>query len=112
MVTLAASDSNLKTSYDKSIGYLFGTPAGQVVASIMALVAVVLFVILVAAGICKMMGRQNTLTLNWFSDGKKVAAAIFAIVVLLGPIGLFPVFAQFFDQLIQGVTSFVKHYLG
>ncbi|PWG66721.1 hypothetical protein [Bifidobacterium callitrichidarum] len=109
---LLAADSNLRQSYDKSIGYLFGTTAGQVVSSIMALIAVVLFVILIAAGICKMMGRQNKLTQEWFTDGKRVIGVILAIVVLLGPVALFPVFATFIDNLISGVSSFLQNYLG
>lgn len=108
---ILAADSNLQESYNKSIGYLFSTPAGQVISSIMALGAVLLFVILVAAGVCKMMGRQNKLTQEWFTDGKRVVGVILGIVLLLGPIALFPVIAGFIDNLISGVSLFLRNYL-
>lgn len=104
-VTLAGT---LKESYDKSLGYLFNTSAGQVVATIAGIVAVGLFVLLVFALIQKARARDGQIVGMFASDGKKIAINVFVIIILLGPSWWFPWFASGFDFVIEGIQGWIR----
>lgn len=104
-VTLAGT---LRESYDKSLGYLFNTAAGQVIATIAGIVAVGLFALLVFALIQKARGRDGQVVGMFASDGKKIAINVFAIIILLGPSLWFPWFASGFDTVIEGLQGWIR----
>lgn len=107
MVTLAGT---LRESYDKSVGYVFNTSAGQVISSVMALGAIALFVMLMFALIQKARGRDGQMVGMMAADAKKIIVNALVIVILLGPDTWFPWFASGFDQMLDAIQGFMRSY--
>lgn len=107
MVTLAGT---LRESYDKSVGYVFNTSAGQVISSVMALGAIALFVMLMFALIQKARGRDGQMVGMMAADAKKIIVNALVIVILLGPAAWFPWFASGFDQMLDAIQGFMRSY--
>ena len=106
-ITLAGT---LRESYDKSVGYVFNTSAGQVISSIMALGAIALFIMLMFALIQKARGRDGQMVGMMASDAKKIIVNAVVIVTLLGPAKWFPWFASGFDIVIEAIQGFMGSY--
>lgn len=112
-VVLAASGNlQLVNSYNDSVGKFFSTGAGDVIAKVMAVGAVLLALALIGAGVSKLMGRQNSLVTKYFVDGKVVFGVICAIIVLAGPIIAFPLLLKVIELIINAVFNTGQSVLG
>lgn len=106
----AATDSNLRATYDKYLKDFWSNSFGTMLKTVMTLVAIVLALCLIVALVMKAMGKQNQLVMQ-YSNGKTIFFTILFILLLLMP-SLLPPLMSMVDHLIDFLSGDASTLIG